>query len=70
MRGRRCAAQMKEVCMVAKVVIDNISKNDLIPEWGLCIYIEHEGHKLLLDTGGSGKFAEKAKPLAISLEEI
>lgn len=56
--------------MVAKVVIDNISKNDLIPEWGLCIYIEHDGHKLLLDTGGSGKFAENAKSLGISLEEI
>lgn len=56
--------------MVAKVVIDNISKNDLIPEWGLCVYIEHEGRKILLDTGGSGKFAENAKALGISLEEI
>lgn len=56
--------------MIAKVVIDNISRNELIPEWGLCIYIEHEGHKLLLDTGGSGKFAKNAKMLGIPLEEI
>lgn len=56
--------------MIAKVLIDNISKNELIPEWGLCIYIEHEGHKILLDTGGSGKFAENAKMLDISLEEV
>ncbi len=56
--------------MLAKVVIDNISKNELLPEWGLSIYIEHEGHKLLLDTGGSGAFAENAKALGISLAEI
>lgn len=56
--------------MYAKVVIDNISKNELLPEWGLCIYIEHEGHKLLLDTGGSGKFAENMEKLGISTEEI
>lgn len=56
--------------MLAKVVIDNISKNELLPEWGLCIYIEHDGHKILLDTGGSGKFAENAKMLDIPLQEI
>lgn len=56
--------------MVAKVVIDNLSKNALMPEWGLCIYIEHEGHTILLDTGSSNKFAENAKTLGIPLEEV
>ena len=46
--------------MFAKVIIDNISKNELIPEWGLAVYIEHEGHKVLLDTGSSDKFTKHA----------
>ena len=56
--------------MIAKVLIDNITKNDLISEWGLSFYIEYEGHKFLLDTGASGNFAENAKKMGINLEEI
>lgn len=56
--------------MVARIMIDNISKNELIPEGGLSIYIEHEGHRLLLDTGGSDAFARNAKTLGILLAEI
>lgn len=56
--------------MFAKVIIDNISKNELLPEWGLSIYIEHEGHKFLLDTGSSNKFVKNARELGIPLEEI
>ncbi len=56
--------------MVAKVLIDNITKSDLISEWGLSFYIEYNGHKILLDTGASGNFAENAKKMGINLEEI
>ena len=56
--------------MIAKVLIDNITKNDLISEWGLAFYIEYDGHKFLLDTGASGNFAENAKSLGIDLGEI
>jgi 7,8-dihydropterin-6-yl-methyl-4-(beta-D-ribofuranosyl)aminobenzene 5'-phosphate synthase len=56
--------------MLTKVLIDNITKNDLISEWGLSFYIEYNGHKLLLDTGSSGNFAENAKKMGIRLEEI
>ncbi len=56
--------------MIAKVLVDNLSKDDLICEWGLSFYIEYEGHKILLDTGAGGNFAENAKKLGISLEEI
>lgn len=54
----------------ATVLIDNISKNELQPEWGLCIYIEYEGKRILLDTGASGKFSENAKKLGINLQEV
>ena len=56
--------------MIAKVLIDNITKDDLICEWGLSFYIEYKGHKILLDTGASGNFAENAKKMGIALEEI
>lgn len=39
--------------MRATVIVDNISSEGLPGEWGLCIYIEQDGRKLLLDTGGS-----------------
>lgn len=56
--------------MIVKILIDNISKNELIHEWGLAIYIEHEGHKFLLDTGSTGRFAQNALALNVNIEEI
>ena len=56
--------------MIAKVLIDNITKNDLISEWGLSFYIEYQDHKILLDTGASGNFVENAKKLWVDLEEV
>ncbi len=56
--------------MIAKVLIDNITKNDLISEWGLSFYIEYNDHKILLDTGASGNFVENAKKLGVNLEDI
>lgn len=56
--------------MKATVLIDNLSEGELIKEWGLCIFIEYEGKKILLDTGGSGAFADNAKRLGIHLDEV
>ena len=56
--------------MVIKFLIDNITKNNLLCEWGFAVYIEYDGHKLLLDTGASGKFAENAAAMGIDLKEI
>lgn len=52
------------------VLVDNNTKDALQAEWGLSLYIEYEGHKILLDAGTTGIFAENAKTLRISLEEI
>ncbi len=55
--------------MKAKVIVDNIG--NLYPsEWGLCIYIENNDKKILLDAGASNLFVENAKKLNISLEDI
>jgi len=44
--------------MKATVVVDNIGTDTIHGEWGLCIYIEYEGKKILLDAGASGAFAD------------
>lgn len=56
--------------MKAKVVVDNIANGSLKGEWGLCIYIENEGKKILLDAGGSNLFATNAKGLGINIEDV
>lgn len=56
--------------MRATVIVDNIENNGIKGEWGLCIYIEYNGKKILLDTGASALFAKNAEKLGISIEEI
>ena len=56
--------------MRARVLIDNIARDGLISEWGLSIWIEYEGHKLLLDTGATGKFVENARALGVDLAQV
>ena len=52
--------------MKAKVLVDNITKNQWKAEWGLSIYIEYNGHRILLDTGTTEAFAENADQLSPS----
>lgn len=56
--------------MKATVIIDNITQNDLIAEWGLAIHIEYNGHSILLDTGASDSFADNASALGIDLADV
>ena len=56
--------------MRAVILVDNLTKGMLKKEWGLSVYIEHGGRRILLDTGASGAFAENAEALGISLEKV
>lgn len=56
--------------MLARILIDNNTKDALCPEWGLSVWIEYEGHVILLDTGASGKFAENADAMGLPLEKV
>lgn len=56
--------------MEATVLIDNIAGQGLSAEWGLSIYIEYNGKKILLDTGASGQFLENARKLGIDLAGV
>ena len=56
--------------MKATVVVDNIKNNEIPGEWGLCISIEYEDKKILLDTGASTLFSKNAEKLGISLRDV
>ncbi len=56
--------------MRAVVLVDNLTKGTLVAEWGLSIYIEYQGHKILLDTGASDRFARNAEALGIDLGKV
>lgn len=56
--------------MQVKILIDNITKNELLPEWGLAVWISYNGHQILLDTGESGNFLCNAEMLGLDLREI
>lgn len=52
------------------VLIENTAPEGLTAEWGLSLYIEHEGRRYLLDAGSSNAFAQNARSLGISLEDV
>lgn len=51
-------------------LIENQSKDELLKEHGLCVFIEYNGISYLLDSGGSDKFIKNAKKLGVSIETI
>lgn len=56
--------------MRATILVDNLPARGLEAEWGLAVYVEYEGHTVLLDTGASGLFAQNAKALGLDLEAV
>ena len=56
--------------MKIKVLIDNIENDELAGEWGLAIYIEHNGKKILLDTGGSDLFLTNAEKMGVDIAAV
>ena len=56
--------------MLAKILVDNNTRNEWKAEWGLAVYIEYEGHKILLDAGTTHVFAENADKMGVDLREV
>lgn len=56
--------------MKIQILSDNLALDGFEAEWGLSVYIEYEGKKILLDTGTTGLFAENAKKLGVRPEEV
>lgn len=56
--------------MKATIVVDNIPNVGLEGEWGLCVYVEYEDKKILLDTGASNLFETNANRLKLSIKDV
>lgn len=56
--------------MKATILVDNHTKNEWKAEWGLAVYVEYQGHKILLDAGTTHVFAENADAMGIDLNEV
>lgn len=54
----------------AVVLVDNTPGPDLENEWGLSIYIEYDGHRILLDAGRSPLLMKNAEKLDIELNDV
>lgn len=52
------------------VLTDNTGSGRLKGEWGLSFFIEYEGKRILLDTGGSGLFRTNADLLGLDLSSV
>ena len=52
------------------VIVDNISMGDIKGEWGLCIFVEHNDKKVLVDTGSSKLFIENLAKLNKDIMDI
>ena len=52
------------------VGIDNIPSEGLKKEWGLSLFIEHGGRKILLDTGGSDLFLRNYGQLGLDIGDV
>ena len=46
------------------------SSKQLKGEWGLCVYTEFNGKRILLDTGASAQFAKNAAYMGIDISKI
>lgn len=56
--------------MLARVLIDNNTRNEWKAEWGLAIYIEYNGYRILLDAGTTHLFAENADFMGVDLGRV
>lgn len=57
--------------MKITILVDNNTyKQTLTPEWGLSVFIENGGKKILLDAGQSDKFSLNAQFLEVDLTKV
>ncbi|MBQ5998894.1 MAG: MBL fold metallo-hydrolase [Treponema sp.] len=52
------------------VIVDNIADSGIQGEWGLCILVEYNGRKILVDAGGSKLFLKNFKKLGFDVRDI
>lgn len=56
--------------MIVKVLIENTPAEGLCGEHGLCLYVEYNGKKYLIDSGASEQFASNADKMGVDLSKV
>lgn len=56
--------------MIIKVLIENTPGDELCAEHGLCLYVEYNGKKYLIDSGSSNLFATNASKMGTDLNQV
>ena len=59
---------MKVVALIENTKLE--SRDDLVAEHGLSLYIESNDKRILFDTGASGAFEQNARKLGINLRDV
>jgi len=59
---------MKVTALVENTRLE--SRQDLIPEWGLSLHIQHDGRQILFDTGATQTYGHNAERLGVDLQEV
>lgn len=61
---------MRIVTLMENTLGNQVENTGCVAEHGLSLYIETPKHKLLLDTGATGAFADNAKLLGVDLTQV
>jgi len=61
---------MRIVTLMENTLGNQVENMGCVAEHGLSLYIETPKHKLLLDTGATGAFADNAKVLSVDLAQV
>lgn len=56
--------------MLVKVLVENTNCDGYKGEHGLCLYVEYNNKKYLIDSGASSLFAENADQMGVPLEQV
>jgi 7,8-dihydropterin-6-yl-methyl-4-(beta-D-ribofuranosyl)aminobenzene 5'-phosphate synthase len=59
-----------KITILAENTVSPEAKRNCVAEWGLSVFIETHGVKILFDTGHSGIFASNARSLGVDLDLI
>jgi 7,8-dihydropterin-6-yl-methyl-4-(beta-D-ribofuranosyl)aminobenzene 5'-phosphate synthase len=59
---------MKVTALVENTRLEN--RQDLNPEWGLSLHIQHDGAQILFDTGATEAYGHNAERLGVGLREV
>lgn len=77
LQGGRTSATINENCQkgakdvrIVTLIENTTTREDLLHEHGLSLYIETENSRILFDAGQTGAFAENAEKLGIDLSKV